>query len=191
MKRIVVGISGATGAIYGIRLLEELRGTAETHVVISPLAADIMRTECDRTAHEVASIATHAHRWDDLAAPLASGSFRIDGMVVAPCSMHTLSSIAMSHADNLLCRTADVALKERVRLVLAVRETPLHDGHLDLMQRAARIGAVICPPVPSFYHRPATVSAIVDFSVGRMLDLLGIEHALCARWGQEQSRDAT
>jgi len=182
--RIVVGVTGASGAIYGVRLLEVLarRDDVETHLIISPPAEKVLRHETLRTAEEVASLADFSYAHDDLFAPLSSGSFLTAGMVVAPCSMKTLSAIAHSHADNLLVRAADVALKEKRRLVLVVRETPLHLGHLELMAQAARLGAVILPPVPAFYHRPSTVAEVVDQTVARILDLFGIEHELAPRW---------
>ena len=183
--RIVVGITGASGAIYGVRLLEVLadRSDVETHLLISPPAERVLRHETTRTPEEVASLADSYYAYDDLFASLASGSFLTDGMVVVPCSMKTLSAIAHSHADNLLARAADVTLKELRRLVLVVRETPLHVGHLELMAQAARLGAVILPPVPAFYHHPETVAEVVDHTVGRILDMFRIEHALTPRWG--------
>lgn len=184
MKRIVVGMTGASGATYGVRLLEALQGKAETHLIVSEHGESVLTQETREGPETVKRLASHVHDADDFYAPLASGSFLTDGMVVVPCSVKTLSSIACSHADSLLTRAADVSLKEGRRTVLVVRESPLHWGHLDLMRRAARLGAIICPPVPSFYHRPTCLSDIVDFTVGRLLDLIGIEHSLCHRWGE-------
>ncbi len=182
--RIVVGISGASGAIYGVRLLEVLRelGTCETHLVFSRGAAATISYELDRPVDEVASLADYVHDERNLAAPLASGTFLTDGMVVAPCSMRTLSAVANSASDNLLVRAADVHLKERRTLVLVVRETPLHIGHLRLMTQVASAGGVILPPVPGFYVRPQTIGDLVDHAVTKMLDALRVEHDLGKRW---------
>jgi 4-hydroxy-3-polyprenylbenzoate decarboxylase len=184
VRRIVVGLSGASGAIYGIRLLEALRATdrVETHVVVSRGAAATIEYETDRTVADVKALADATYEETNLAAALASGTFITHGMIVAPCSIRTLSGIANSANDTLIVRAADVHLKERRRLVLMVRETPLHAGHLRLMADATAAGAVILPPVPGFYTRPETIEEIVDHSVGKALDLLGIEHALFPRW---------
>jgi len=184
-KRLIVGISGASGAIYGIRLLQVLaeHPEIETHLVVSQAARLIVAHETDRTVAEVEALADHAYAPDDLAAPIASGSFATDGMVIAPCSIKTLSAVANSHAADLLSRAADVTLKEGRPLVLVVRETPLHLGHLRLMVRAAEIGAVIFPPVPAFYGHPQTVAELVDGTVGRVLARLGVENELYTRWG--------
>jgi polyprenyl P-hydroxybenzoate/phenylacrylic acid decarboxylase-like protein len=182
---VVVGISGASGAIYGIRLLEVLaaRADTETHLVMSVGAETTIRYETGRDPAEVAALADVTYAERDLAAPLASGSFLTDGMVIAPCSMRTLSGVANSAADNLITRAADVHLKERRRLVLVVRETPFHAGHLRLMTDATAAGAVILPPVPGFYTRPQTIADIVDHTVGKVLDVLGIhDHELFRRW---------
>jgi flavin prenyltransferase len=182
---VVVGISGASGAIYGIRLLEVLgaRAEIETHLVMSSAAETTIRYETDRDPGDVASLADVTYGERDLAAALASGTFLTAGMVVAPCSMRTLSSVANSANDNLIARAADVHLKERRPLVLVVRETPLHAGHLRLMSEATASGAVILPPVPGFYLRPQTVADIVDHTVGKVLDVLGIhDHELFRRW---------
>jgi flavin prenyltransferase len=186
VKRIVVGVTGASGAIYGIRLLHALRERAETHLVVSEHGKAVVAEEIDSGPEQLERLASRVYASEDLFAPIASGSFRSDAMVVIPCSVKTLSSIACSHADCLLARAADVTLKEGRRLILVVRESPLHAGHLDLMRRAVRLGAIICPPVPSFYHRPQSISDIVDFTVGRILDLLSIEHSLCRRWGEQE-----
>jgi 4-hydroxy-3-polyprenylbenzoate decarboxylase len=184
-RRIVVGISGASGAIYGIRLLEVLgpRPDVETHLVVSGGAETTIRYETGRDPSEVAALADVTYGERDLAASLASGTFLTAGMVVAPCSMRTLSGVANSAADNLITRAADVHLKERRPLVLVVRETPLHAGHLRLMSEATAAGAIILPPVPGFYQRPQTIADIVDYTIGKVLDVLGIhDHELFRRW---------
>jgi 4-hydroxy-3-polyprenylbenzoate decarboxylase len=182
-KRIVVGLSGATGAVYGIRLLEVLRDAGvETHLVLTNPGRRNIELETDRTVEEVLALATRVHDIDNIAAPIASGSFLTDGMAVCPCSMKTLSGIVHSYNENLLNRAADVVLKERRRLVLVPRETPLHRGHLDLLSRAAELGAMILPPMVAFYHRPKTIEEIIDQTVGKVLDALGVEHALFKRW---------
>lgn len=183
--RIIVGISGATGAIYGIRLLQVLQQhpDIETHLVISHPAKQNILLETEYAIEQVEALAHQVHRINDLAASIASGSFKTDGMVVIPCSMKTLSAIAHSYTDNLLARAADVTLKERRRLVLVPRETPLHLGHLRLMTQVAEMGAILLPPMPAFYNKPKTIDDIVNHTVGRALDLLGIEHeSLFKRW---------
>lgn len=186
MKRIIIGISGATGAIYGIRLLEVLRGVAdvETHLVMSPAARRTVLLETDLLVERVESLADQVHKPGDIGASISSGSFRAAGMVIAPCSIKTLSGIATSYSDNLLLRAADVTLKDRRPLVLLVRETPLHLGHLRLLVQVAEMGAIVMPPMPAFYHRPTTLEAIVDQTVNRALDMLQIElhHDLFQRW---------
>jgi 4-hydroxy-3-polyprenylbenzoate decarboxylase len=182
---IVVGISGASGAIYGVRLLEVLaaRSDVETHLVMSGGAETTIRYETGREASEVAGLADVTYGERDLAAAVASGSFLTRGMVVAPCSMRTLSGVANSAADNLIVRAADVHLKERRPLVLVVRETPLHAGHLRLMSEATAAGAIILPPVPGFYQRPQTIEDIIDHTIGKVLDVIGIhDHELFRRW---------
>ena len=180
---LLVGITGASGVIYGARALQALRQAGRpAHLILSPAARLNFGIETDLDPDEVCSWADRVHEVHDLAAPPASGSFRTGGMLVAPCSMKTLSAIANSYSDNLLVRAADVTLKERRPLVLMVRETPLHLGHLELMQQAARLGAVILPPVPAFYHRPQTIDDLIDQSVGKALDILGVEHQLFSRW---------
>ncbi|RME97125.1 MAG: UbiX family flavin prenyltransferase [Chloroflexi bacterium] len=191
-QRLVVGISGASGVIYGIRLLEVLRNVpdVETHLVLTAAARRTIPLETDTTPAQVAQLADHVYRFGDIAAPIASGSFHTAGMVVLPCSIKTLSGVVNAYSENLLLRAADVTLKERRPLVLAVRETPLHLGHLRLMTQAAEIGAVIMPPIPAFYHRPQTVDQIVDQTVNRVLDLLHISlpRDLFRRWrGPESS----
>ena len=184
MKRLIVGISGASAAIYGIRLLEVLKETdVETHLVITSAAKKIILLETDFAVEEVEAMADHVYDMDDIGAAIASGSFKTDGMVIIPCSIKSLSAIANSYSANLLLRAADVTLKERRRLVAVVRETPLHRGHLQLMLRLTDMGAMIFPPLPAFYHRPKTVEDIVDHTVGRVLDLFDIDHALFERWG--------
>ncbi len=189
--RLVIGISGATGAIYGIRLLEVLRGhpDVETHLVMSNPAKQTILLETSYKIEEVELLAHRVHSFHDIGAPIASGSFKGDGMVVIPCSMKTLSAIANSYDDNLLVRAADVTLKERRRLILVARETPLHLGHLRLMEQVAEIGAILVPPMPAFYNKPKTVDDIVNQTVGRVLDLVGISHeGLFKRWEGSEIR---
>jgi 4-hydroxy-3-polyprenylbenzoate decarboxylase len=183
-RRIVVALSGASGAIYGIRALEALRAdpSIEIHAIISKGARATIEYETDRAVADVAKLAHVLYDEQDLAAAIASGTFLTSGMLVAPCSIRTMSSIAHSLNDNLIVRAADVHLKERRTLVLMVRETPLHAGHLASMHELALYGAVILPPVPGFYVLPKTVADIVDHSVGKALDQLGIEHQLFERW---------
>ena len=184
--RLLLGMSGASGVVYGVRLLEVLQQLpqVETHLVMTPAARETISLETGRDPREVDELAGVVHRFGDIAAGPASGSFRLDAMAVVPCSMRTLSAIAYSLADNLLVRAADVALKERRPLIVAPRETPLHLGHLRSMVRLAELGAVIAPPMPAFYHRPEAVSDIVDQTVNRLLDLLGLElpEDLFRRW---------
>jgi len=177
MKRLIVGISGASGVIHGIRLLEVLQriDDIEVHLVISNAGKRTIGLETDRSIDDVEALADRCHRVGDIAAAIASGSFNASAMVVVPCSMKTLSGIANSYADNLLIRAAEVTLKDRRRLVLVPRETPLHLGHLRLLVQVAEMGAVVMPPVPAFYHQPETVGEIVDQTVNRILDLLEIE----------------
>lgn len=185
-RRLIVGISGASGPIYGIRLLEVLREveSIETHLVMSAAARETIALETDWAHADVEALADVTYRPGDIAASLSSGSFRTAGMVVVPCSMGTLSDIALSSSDNLLARAADVTLKEHRRLVVVPRETPLHLGHLRLMVQLAEMGAIICPPVPAFYQRPETIEQIIDHTLGRILDLLDIEppRDLSKRW---------
>lgn len=182
--RLVIGISGASGSLYGIRLLEVLRKKhVETHLIISSAAKLIIPEETDYSVEQVEALASFVHDSRNLGAPLSSGSFKSDGMIIAPCSIKTLSGIANSYNDNLLTRAADVMLKERRRLVLAVRETPLHQGHLELMVRAGSAGAIIFPPVPAFYCKPETIDDLVNQTVGKILDLYSIDGELFKRWG--------
>ncbi len=185
-ERMIVGITGASGALYGIRTLRLLREKGfETHLVISETGRQVIELETECTVREVEAMASRTYRDEDLAAPLASGSFLTAGMIVVPCTMKTLSGVANSYAGNLIERAADVTLKEKRGLVLVVRETPLHKGHLRLMCRAADMGAHILPPIPAFYHKPKTIDDIIDQTVGRILDFFGIEHDLFERWGEK------
>lgn len=184
VDRLIVGITGASGAIYGIRALQALKDHdgVETHLILSPSGARTVTEETGLTAAAIKALAQVVHPYRDIGAALSSGSYRTIGMLIAPCSIKTLSGIAQSYDDNLIVRAADVCLKEGRRVVLMLRETPLHRGHIDLMARAANNGAIIMPPVPAFYHRPKTVADIVDQTVGRALDLFGIEVGLVKRW---------
>lgn len=186
MKRIILAITGASGAIYGVRIARMLRDIegVETHLVISPAARRTILEECEVGVKDVEALADVLHNHADIGAPISSGSFRIHGMIVAPCSVKTMSNIATGNSGDLISRAADVMLKERRPLILAIRETPLHAGHLESMLKLARLGAVMFPPVPAFYHRPKAISDIVDQSVMRMLDQLGIETEAAARWGE-------
>jgi 4-hydroxy-3-polyprenylbenzoate decarboxylase len=183
---LIVGITGASGVIYGIRLLEVLQQVPniETHLVMTAAAKRTILLETDYSIDFVEASADCVYRPGDIAAAISSGSFKTLGMVVAPCSMKTVSGIANSYADNLLLRAADVALKDRRKLVLVVRETPLHLGHLRLLAAVAEIGGVVMPPVPAFYHRPESIEDVVDQTVNRVLDLLDIEldNDLFQRW---------
>jgi 4-hydroxy-3-polyprenylbenzoate decarboxylase len=182
--KFIIGISGATGAIYGIRLLEALRHREgfETHLVITEMGRATISMETDYTVQTVEKLATHVYNIKDLAAAISSGSYRTDGMIVAPCSVKTLSAVANCTNDNLLTRAADVTLKERRRLVLLFRETPLHAGHCRLMLDATRNGAIVMPPLPAFYTRPQTINELVDHTVGRVLDLWGVDFGGLKRW---------
>ena len=175
--RLVVGISGASGAIYGVRLLELLQSLdeVETHLVITEMGRATISMETGRSAGAVEELADHVYNIRELTASISSGSFLTDGMIVAPCSVRSLSSIARSANDNLLTRAADVTLKQRRRLVILFRETPLHEGHCRLMLDASRMGAVLMPPVPAFYNRPKTIYDVVDETLGRVLDFWGLE----------------
>jgi 4-hydroxy-3-polyprenylbenzoate decarboxylase len=182
--KIVIGINGATGVIYGIRLLQVLSGIEgiETHLLVTPAGEQTIEIETEYKARDIKALAHYWYRIDDIAACLSSGSFRHDGMIIAPCSMKTLSALAHSFADNLLTRAADVTLKERRRLLLLVRETPLHLGHLRNMVRVTEMGGIVMPPIPAFYHAPQTIQDIIDHTVGKALDLFDIEHGLFKRW---------
>jgi 4-hydroxy-3-polyprenylbenzoate decarboxylase len=185
LQRLIIAITGASGAIYGIRALEALREAPEieTHLIVSPSAKLTIAEETDLGVEQVTALADVVHPYKDIGASLSSGSFRTAGMLIAPCSIKTLSGIANSYNDNLVVRTADVCLKERRRVVLLLRETPLHRGHLDLALRATEIGAVVMPPVPAFYHRPQSIDDIVDQTVGRAFDLFDIDAGKVFRWG--------
>jgi len=183
MRKIIVGISGATGVIYGVRMLTVLRKAGvESHLVITQSAIKNLHIETDLKMSDLEAMAARVYDVNDVGAAIASGSFKVDGMVVIPCTMKTLSAIANSFDYNLLVRAADVTLKERRRLVLVVRETPLHEGHLELMMRVTRIGGVIMPPVPSFYHMPQTIDDLINQTIGKVLDLFSIDVELFKRW---------
>lgn len=186
MKRLIVGLSGASGAIYGVRLLQILQPLAdvETHLIISASARQTLALETDFSLREVQALADQVHDVRDIAASISSGSFKTLGMVILPCSMKTLSGIVNSYTDGLLTRSADVVLKEQRKLVLGVRETPLHLGHLRLMTQAIEMGAVIMPPVPAFYHRPVTLDDVINQTVNRVLDQFDITlpEDLFTRW---------
>lgn len=180
---LIVGITGASGSLYGVRLLKALRLLEiESHLILTQPARITLGLETETTVEALTALADHVHAPDDLAAPIASGSFPTSGMIVAPCSIKTLSAVAHSHTDNLLTRAADVTLKEGRPLVLVVRETPLHLGHLRLMVQATEIGAVIFPPVPSFYAQPRSFDDLVDQTVGRILARIGIPNQIYRRW---------
>ncbi|MGK3358770.1 UbiX family flavin prenyltransferase [Enterobacter kobei] len=186
MKRLIVGLSGASGAIYGVRLLQVLRDVAEveTHLVMSQAARQTLSLETDLSLRDVQALADVVHDARDIAASISSGSFKTAGMVILPCSIKTLSGIVNSYTDKLVTRAADVVLKERRPLVLCVRETPLHLGHLRLMTQAAELGAVIMPPVPAFYHRPQSLDDVINQTVNRVLDQFDIDlpEDLFTRW---------
>ena len=186
MRKIIVGISGASGVIYGIRLLEVLKEVPdmESHLVVSKAGAQTIGLETDFSLAQVLDLADVTYRINDIAAAISSGSFKTDGMVVIPCTMKTLAGIAHSFSDNLLLRAADVVLKDRRRLIIVPRETPLHLGHLRLMSQVVEMGAVLAPPMPAFYHRPERIDDIVNQTVNRVLDLLDVElpEDLFRRW---------
>lgn len=186
MKKLIIGLTGASGAFYGIRLLEVLKPVkdVETHLVMSVAARQTLALETAFSVKEVQQLADHVYDSRDIAAAISSGSFRTAGMVIMPCTMKTLSGIVHSYTDTLVTRAADVVLKEGKKLVLGVRETPLHIGHLKLMVQAAEMGAVIMPPMPAFYHQPQSIQDIVDQTVNRVLDQFDIqlEHDLFTRW---------
>ena len=189
--RIIVGISGASGIVYGVRTLEALRAAGvETHLVMTRSAQVTLGHELPMKVAAVQALASVVHRIDDIGASISSGSFETLGMIVAPCSIRSLSEIATGVTSTLLTRAADVALKERRRVVLLVRETPLHLGHLRTMTQVTEMGAIVMPPVPAFYGKPATIEDIVDHTVGRVLDLFGIDNTLVRRW-QEPPPDGS
>jgi 4-hydroxy-3-polyprenylbenzoate decarboxylase len=190
-RKIIIGISGASGTIYGIRLLETLKNyqEIETHLVISDIAKEIIQHEDGRDPDGVLRLADIVHPINNLGAVISSGSFLTEGMIIAPCSIKSLSGIANSYNDNLLVRAADVCLKERRKLIIVLRETPLHLGHLELMTRVTRYGATLLPPMPSFYHNPKTIDDIINQTVGKVLDNFGIEHNLFKRWKNKEAGD--
>ena len=190
--RLIIGMSGASGVIYGIRLLEVLSQVeqVETHLVLSNSAKLNIAIETDRNSKEVQDLADEVYSNKDIAARLASGSFKTDGMIVAPCAVKTLSAIANSYADSLLVRAADVVLKERRRLVLVPRETPLHTGHCELLLKVSQMGAILAPPMPAHYINPQTVDDLVDHHVGRLLDLFDLDPGLVQRWQGPASKQS-
>jgi flavin prenyltransferase len=185
-RRVLVAISGASGSIYGVRLLELLRPLpdVETHLILSKAGRVTLAAECERGADEVEALADAVHAPGNIAAPPSSGSFRMHAMLIAPCSIRTASNIAAGNTGDLISRAADVMLKERRLLVICIRETPLHTGHLETLAQLSRLGAVIFPPVPSFYARPSAVNDIVDGTCMRMLDQVGVEIDVAPRWGE-------
>jgi len=186
--RIVLGISGASGAIYGIRLLEALRQSGvETHLVITDSARYIIEMETNYQVEQVEALADFVYDNRHLGAAIASGSFKTDGMVIAPCSIKTISALANSYNDNLLIRAADVTLKEKRKLVVVPRETPLHAGHLRLLTTVAELGAVVLPPMPAFYHLPQSIDDIINQIVGKILDQFNLDHQLFRRWNGASS----
>ncbi|MGB9905202.1 MAG: UbiX family flavin prenyltransferase [Desulfotomaculales bacterium] len=181
--RIILGISGASGAIYGIRLLEVLRqSNVQTHLVITASARSTIEIETNYSVEKVEAMADFVYDNRQLGAAIASGSFKTDGMVIAPCSIKTISALANSYNDNLLIRAADVTLKEKRKLVVVPRETPLHAGHLRLLTAVAELGAVVLPPMPAFYHLPQNIDDIINQTVGKILDQFNLEHQLFRRW---------
>lgn len=188
-KRLIVGITGASGTIYGVRLLESLQSSdVETHLVMSDAAKMTMAAETDYTPDYVASLASVVHSPKNIGAAIASGSLPTLGMVIAPCSVHTMSDIAWGSTSNLITRAADVVLKERRRLVLLLRETPLHAGHIKTMAQVTENGAIVMPPVPAFYTKPQSIIELVDHTVGRVLDLFDIDNTLVKRWDGLEGR---
>lgn len=184
-QRLVVGITGASGVVYGVRLLERLRALkVESHLVLSRAAEMTLGYETGLKPADVRALAAHSHAMGDIGAPIASGSFETLGMIIAPCSIKTMSEIATGVTSSLMSRAADVVLKERRRLVLMVRETPLHQGHLKTMLALTEMGAVIAPPVPAFYAEPKSIEDLIDQSVGRALDLFGLAPPQTRRWGE-------
>lgn len=184
-QRLVVGISGASGVIYGVRLLQMLRDLpVETHLVMSKSAEVTLAYETDFKVAQVKALAQHCHNIGDMAAPLSSGSFKTLGMIIAPCSVRSVAEMASGVTTSLLTRAADVILKERRRLVLMVRETPLHLGHLRNLAALTEMGAIIAPPLPAFYNRPKTLEDMIDHNLGRVLDLFGLDTGKVKRWGE-------
>ena len=184
-RRLIIGISGASGTVYGVRLLQVLKKSGiETHLVMTRSAEVTLAYEMDLKVKDVHALADIVHPVADIGAAISSGSFKTEGMIVAPCSIRSLAEIAYGNTTNLLSRAADVVLKERRRLVLMVRETPLHVGHLRAMTHVSEIGAIVMPPVPAFYAQPKSIDEMVDHTVGRVLDLFGIDNPLVRRWGE-------
>jgi len=184
-RRLIIGISGASGTVYGVRLLQALRkADVETHLVMTRSAEVTLAYETDFKIKDVHALADIVYPVADIGAAISSGSFKTEGMIVAPCSIRSLAEIAYGNTTNLLSRAADVVLKERRRLVLMVRETPLHVGHLRAMTQVSEIGAIVMPPVPAFYARPKSIDEMVNHTIGRVLDLFGIDNALVKRWGE-------
>jgi flavin prenyltransferase len=185
--KLIVGITGATGVVYGVRILKSLHEVGvETHLVITESAAKNLEIETEYNLQSLEALADVAYNVGDIGAAIASGSFKMDGMIVAPCTIKTLSAIANSFNYNLLVRAADVTLKERRKLLLLVRETPLHEGHLELMLKVTRMGGIIVPPVPAFYHMPKTIDDIVSQTVGKVLDMFSIDANMFRRWGSPE-----
>jgi flavin prenyltransferase len=183
MKKVVVGMTGASGVIYGIRLLQVLKERKiRTHLIITGTAKETISIETEYHLNEVEGLASEVHPVNDLGSSLSSGSFLTDGMVIVPCSIKTLSAVANSFNENLLIRAADVTLKERRKLILVVRETPLHKGHLELMRKVTDLGGIILPPIPAFYHAPRNIEDLINHTVGKILDLMEIDHSLYKRW---------
>jgi len=184
MRRIIVGISGASGTLYGIRLLEVLNWfkDVETHAIITEAARKNIEIETEWKVKEIEALANYVYDNNDLTAPIASGSFRTEGVVIAPCSVKTISGLAHSFDTNLLIRASDVALKEKRKVIILFRETPLHLGHLRLLAQLAEIGAIIMPPVPAFYHHPKTIPDLINHTMGKILDQFGLRHKLFKRW---------
>ena len=190
LKRVVIGITGASGVIYGIRLLKILKGLdMETHLIITEAAKKTILIETSFSVKDVEDMAHKVYQTEELAAPISSGSYKTEGMIVVPCTIKTLSGVAHSFNENLLIRAADVTLKERRRLILVVRETPLHKGHLTLMQKVAELGGVILPPVPAFYNLPKSIDDLIDQTLGKILDIMDIDHTLYKRWGGENKTE--
>ena len=190
-KRLIIALTGASGAIYGIRALQALQAAddIETHLVISPSAQCTIAEETDMAVDDIKALADQVHNFKDIGASLSSGSYQTLGMLIAPCSVKTLSGIANCYDDNLIVRAADVCLKERRTVVALLRETPFHLGHIKIMEQATLNGAIVMPPVPAFYHRPTTIDGIVNQTVGRALDLFDLDVNLVERWKEETASD--
>jgi flavin prenyltransferase len=181
---LIIGITGATGVIYGIRLLEVLSTIpdVETHLVVSEAGEMTIKYETNRSIADIRKMANYSYNISDVGARISSGSFQRDGMIIAPCTVKSMSALANSYTENLIIRAGDVTLKERKKVLLMVRETPLHLGHLRNMERLTEMGAIIMPPVPAFYHKPKTTQDIIDHTIGKILDMFGVKHDLFARW---------